>query len=81
MEEEKPYIKLLDNIYDDIRVLEVVLEDKYHIGGKWKYKIIFYENDEICEDYVLGKDITEALYLFGQSKRRQFYPNYLKKFE
>jgi hypothetical protein len=58
---------------DRIRVLSVELLDVLdYIKGHFTYKVVFIEDDEVKEDHMLGRDVSDALYRFSQTKHMKF---------
>ena len=58
---------------DKIRVLNVELLDVYeYIKGHFNYKVVYLENDKVEEEHMIGKDVTDALYRFSQTKKMKF---------
>jgi hypothetical protein len=52
---------------DKIRVLDVSLVDVSDIiKGHYTYKITFLEDNEVKEDQMIGRDVSDALYRFQQ---------------
>jgi hypothetical protein len=65
---------------DKIRVLSVELLDVLdYIKGHFTYKIMFLEDEEVKEDHTLGKDVTDALYRFSQTKEMKFNMKFIKR--
>jgi len=80
-EDLKKYDHFISVISDKIRVIKMELLDETDAPGFWSYKITYFKEDQILEDHVMGKDMSDALYRFGKIAEMPFtrFPSYLNK--
>ena len=62
----KKYEDFISMIDDKIRVLNLELVKPSDVTGFWVYHIVYFEEEQIKEDHVMGKDMSDALYRFSQ---------------
>ena len=79
-DELKKYEHFIPVISDKIRVINLELLEENKVPGFWSYKIIYFKNDEIKEEHVMGQDVSDALYRFSKIIEMPFtrFPSFLK---
>ncbi len=77
----KKYEHLIPIISDKIRVLQMEILEETDVNGFWMYKIVYFKEDEILEEHVIGQDMSDALYRLGKLIEMPFarFPSYLNK--
>lgn len=79
LDKYKDFISIFE---DKVRVLNLELIKEAEVAGFWVYEIIYFDKNEIKEDHVMGKDMSDALYRFSQIIElplSRFTPGFLKK--
>lgn len=80
IEDLKKYEHFIPLIEEKVRVFNLELVKESNAPGFWTYRIIYFMDNEVKEDHVMGKDMSDALYRFSKIVEMPFtrFPNFLK---